>query len=398
MNDFSESAGGLGVYIHVPFCTRKCFYCDFNTYAGMEKLIDSYVDAADREIQFRFSAIPNKTLGIQSIFFGGGTPSLLSPDRIKRLIRSVAESVSGPAVFGPSTWEVTMEGNPEGLHPEYLARIREAGVNRLSIGVQSFSDTTLKDLGRIHDSNRAKDAVRQAESAGFENLSIDLMFGLPNQTVADWERDLKTALTLPVRHVSTYNLTIEEGTPFSKMHEGGRLPLPEEETQVRMYETAIEALTGAGFDWYEISNFAKPGFECRHNLIYWRNRDYLGIGPGAVSYINGVRSKNLDDPKTYIETLRTGKDAIQSEEWLDAAGTMGETVMLTLRLLKGLDLAEFETRFGKPIGAFYPTQIETLTQQGFLQQTGGRLRLTRNGVLFSNEVFQEFLTVTPKNK
>lgn len=389
MNKSQSPDPGTGVYIHVPFCTKRCHYCDFNTVSGQENLINRYVESLVREMERRLSPLAEAGRRVRSVFFGGGTPSLLAPDQIGRLIRCV-----GNHLPGADGAEITLEGNPEGLHPETLAGFRQAGVNRLSIGVQSFSDATLKSLGRIHNSIRALEAVRTASDLGFENISVDLMFGLPGQSPEDWEKDLDTVLTLPVRHISAYNLIVEEGTPFSRWERENRLRLPSEEGQVRMYETAIDRLAGAGFQWYEISNFAKPGFACEHNLIYWHNREYVGIGAGAVSYLGGARYQNVRETVAYLDSVASAEGPATFVERLEEEETIGETVMLNLRLIGGFDLLEFQSRFGISFRDRYPSEIDRLMRLGLIHVNGTQIRLTRHGVLLSNEVFREFLSVS----
>jgi oxygen-independent coproporphyrinogen-3 oxidase len=274
---------GTAAYVHIPFCLRKCLYCDFNSYPGMEDLFLPYVEALRREIK----AACSSDTEIPSIFFGGGTPTLLPPE----LLSSVLEALK--ASFNVlSDAETSTEANPGTVTRGFLERLRSAGFNRLSLGVQSLFENELARLGRIHTPEEAIQAFNDARAAGFANINLDLMYGIPEETRNSWRRTLQRVLELGPEHISLYSLSIEEGTPFFRMYNSGDLELPGSEAEADMYEEAIRILTGAGFVHYEISNFARPGFQCRHNVTYWKNEPYFGFGAGAASFLGGVRRTN----------------------------------------------------------------------------------------------------------
>jgi len=269
--------------------------------------------------------------------------------------------------------------------------MQRAGFNRLSVGVQAFDDTLLMALDRFHTAGEAENALTMARQAGFTNLNLDLMFGLPLQTMTHWQATLERALALGTEHLSLYALTLEAGTRFERLYAGGKLELPDEDDELAMYERSIEILTAAGYEHYEVSNFARPGFRSRHNQVYWRNKEYLGFGPGAVSYVGGRRWKRERLPNRYTEKVETGQDLSVESEALDEAGTLGETLMLGLRLRDGLPMQNIRDRFGvEPLTRFAP-QIENLTRRGLLEIRNDVLRLTHSGLLLANDALSEFL-------
>ncbi|RPJ86012.1 MAG: radical SAM family heme chaperone HemW, partial [Acidobacteria bacterium] len=285
------SSRGFGIYVHIPFCVRKCPYCDFVTAPGNREERVSYLDALQSEIR----ASEWRGYQARTIYFGGGTPSELGPPDLQRVIETVQD------VFGvPSGAECSIECNPGTLSKSKLARMRSMGFNRLSLGVQSFSDRFLRSLGRIHTSAEASEAYQLIRSARFDNVNLDLIFGLPGQTLEDWHKDLREALDLRPEHLSLYGLTIEPETEFGRLKQRGQFEEVDEELAASMYETAVDLCAGAGYVQYEISNFALPGKECRHNLIYWHNEDYLGFGVSAASYVGGVRWSNVKDRAGYV--------------------------------------------------------------------------------------------------
>ena len=308
-------SGGLALYVHIPFCESKCPYCDFNTYAGIESLMSSYTGALAREIEQWGAWLGRPTLA--SLFFGGGTPSYLPARDLQRLMETIR------AAFDlPDAVEATLEANPGDCSPEHLAAMRGAGFNRISIGVQSFYDVELVMLGRRHDAAQAVQAVRDARKAGFDNVSIDLMFGLPEQSVATWERSVEQAVRLGTDHLSAYGLTLELGTPLEADVRLGRTPEPDSDLAAEMYLLAQRVLADAGFEQYEISNWAMPDRESVHNLAYWRSLPYLGVGPGAHSYLYdtgaldafGVRFANINPPRIYIERVNAWDVSRHSSE------------------------------------------------------------------------------------
>jgi oxygen-independent coproporphyrinogen-3 oxidase len=373
----------VGVYVHIPFCAKKCGYCDFNAYSGYKDGTKArYVDAICREIEARAESDTR----IPTIFFGGGTPTNLSAADLSRILQTIYRSFAVDADA-----EVTTEANPSDADEAYLSTLRAAGFNRLSFGVQTFNDRLLKTIDRIHSGDDARRAIASARSAGFTNVSLDLMFALPRQTMPDWERSLDSAIALEVTHLSMYALIVEEGTPFFARRERGKLTLPSENQEAAMFQRAIERATAAGYTHYEVSNYALPGFESQHNQIYWRNEEYFGFGAGAVSYLNGARQMNVRRPSAYIETVCEHGTAIADEERLTPAETMGETIMVGLRMTRGIHLDTFTARFGCRAEEVYAAPIAQFTANGLLEIAEGYLRLTRRGLFFANDVMAAFL-------
>lgn len=397
----------IGVYLHVPFCQKKCYYCDFNTYAGLAGLAPAYLAALRREIVLRAGQqTPLGVLGerpVRSVFIGGGTPTVLSGAELAGLLAALQEHFN----VLPDA-ELTVEANPGTIDAAKLAALRAAGVNRLSLGAQTFDAARLERLGRIHAPDDVRAGVAAARQAGFQNVSIDLIFGLPEQTVADWERDLAEAVALQPDHISAYSLIIEPGTPFHAWHEAGRLPVPDDDTVADMLAVTRQRLLAAGYEPYEISNYARPGRRSVHNQIYWRNEEYVGLGCGAVSYVGGRREMIVRDPVRYIEAL-TGPGAAAPDEAPAATGdaalgvplaeadvvdretAMAETVMLGLRLRDGLSDHDFYCRFGRRLGDTYRDAIARHTRLGLLEWDGERLRLTERGIGVANQVIVDFM-------
>ncbi len=380
----------LAIYVHVPFCARHCAYCDFNTYVekSQSALVVATVEAICRDIAQtgREQAALGETRPVPTVFFGGGTPTFLSGAQLAQILDAVRAAF---AVMPDA--EISSEANPGSSDAAKFDAMHAAGFNRLSIGVQSFDDNLLVALDRFHTSGEAESAFQMARAAGFANLNLDLMFGLPKQTPRLWQASLERALALEPEHLSLYALTLEPGTRFERLDAGGKLDLPDEDTELAMYERSIALLTQAGYEHYEVSNFARPGFRSRHNQIYWRNEEYLGFGPGAVSYLDGRRWKRERLPVRYAEKIATGADLTVESECLDADAALGETMMLGLRLRDGLPLARIRERFGlDPLVHFAP-QIARLSSQGLLTLEGETLCLTRSGLLLANTALAEFL-------
>lgn len=374
------------VYIHVPYCKSKCRYCNFNSYPGREDEFGNYVNALLAELELRSQHLSAAV--VPTVFFGGGTPTVIGAEMLGAILdRCPAEA--GLAVSPEA--EISIEANPETVSPPLLDALLAAGFNRISLGVQSFSDTALRRLGRIHSGAQAALAVRQAAEAGFRNISVDLMFGIPAQDIAGWEEDLEAALSLRPQHISAYGLAVEEKTPFARLLKLGLISLPDEEACCKMYSAAVEKLARAGYEHYEISNFALPGYRCRHNVNYWRNGSYLGLGAGAHSYLDGERSANVDDPGRYIAMAANAGSAVRFHEKLAPRAALGEALMLGLRLLEGIDMEEYTGRYGVDFQQEFGGTVAELVCQGFMEMEGGRLKLTRRGVLLSDEVFQKFL-------
>ena len=392
----TEHALPFAIYVHIPFCVRHCAYCDFNTYVekAQSVIVHATVEAICKDIaqasrEVEETASGSRRLGerpIRTIFFGGGTPTFLEGAQLERIVRAIRDHFT----LLPDA-EISSEANPGSSDAARFERMQGAGFNRLSIGVQSFDDTLLVALDRFHTAGEAENALRLAQKAGFDNLSLDLMFGLPKQTTGLWEASLDRALALGTTHLSLYALTLEAGTRFERLHAGGKLDLPDEDAELEMYERSIALLSEAGYEHYEVSNFARPGFRCRHNLVYWHNEEYLGVGPGAVSYVAGRRWKRERLPARYIQKVNTGADLAVESEQLTLEETLGETIMLGLRLRDGLPLSRLRDRFHiDPLLRFAP-QLERLTQRGLLVLDADTLRLTHHGLLLANDVLSEFL-------
>lgn len=373
----------FSVYFHIPFCLRKCPYCDFYSVAGIQEHLDGYVGAMERQL-----ASPNaggfQTEGIcSSVFFGGGTPSLMTPSQVGRLLDAVARR------FGFMTdAEITLEANPGTVTPEKLSGWRAAGVNRLSLGAQSFDDRYLTALGRIHNVADIVRGIRWAREAGFANLNLDLIFSLAGQDARDLEKQLERALDFAPQHLSLYGLGIEAGTPFGELEEQGAQLAADEEDWERMYRAAHELLTEHGFRHYEISNYALAGCECRHNLRYWRRGTSLGIGAGAHGFNAqgyGVRYAIPPDWQSYVR----GDVVAQELENFDRRQAMAETLYLGLRTAEGISLAEFEKRFGLKLEEAFSQELEQTST--FLEEHEGRLRMRFSGWLIYDTLIQRFL-------
>ncbi|MDO8684316.1 MAG: radical SAM family heme chaperone HemW [Armatimonadota bacterium] len=367
-------------YIHIPFCISKCHYCDFNSYPGMGEVFDSYAAAVRKEINL---AADGQAV---TLYIGGGTPTVMTEQHIYSIVEAVKIGLSLSNMA-----EATIEANPATVDASKLEGLLTAGLNRISFGAQTFEDALLGAIGRKHTAADIYRCVTDARLVGFNNISLDLIYSLPKQTVDGWRDTLRQAVNLAPEHVSLYELTIEHGTPFAEMLAQGKLQLPSEEQQIEMYAAAESMLEAAGYEHYEISNFAMPGHRCQHNEFYWRNEEYYGFGAGAASYINGQRMKNVAYTSDYISRVTETGSAVETSEELSIEGQMGETVMLGLRLLEGVDLMAFRQRFGMELDKIYEKELERLTQQGLVEFCDSRLRLTHRGVLLSNEVMAEFV-------
>jgi oxygen-independent coproporphyrinogen-3 oxidase len=379
----------LALYLHVPFCRRRCSYCDFNTYAGLEHLIGPYTAALATEIRRA-----GRGERAATIFLGGGTPSILPIALAADLLAACRDAFAVEADA-----EISLEANPGTVDADKLAGLRRLGVNRLSFGVQSAHAAELELLGRLHTFEQAAEAVHMARVAGFDNLSLDLIYGLPRQSLAHWQATLNAAIDLSPDHLSAYCLTVEDGTPLAEWVATGHAPEPDPDLAAEMYELAAAALGAAGFTHYEISNWARPGRECRHNLVYWRNGEYLGFGAGAHSHRN-VRSRrepverrwwNVLAPAEYIARVEAGRSAEAGGEEVSPTQAMGETMMLGLRLRDGISADVFYTRFGRALGEVYGRELDELTTQGLVEWDERCVRLTARGRLLGNQVFMWFV-------
>ena len=390
----SELLQTVSLYLHIPFCHTRCYYCDFNTYAGMLPLREPYVRALLTEIALTgaMAQLPDgKPRRARTIFFGGGTPSLLSVEQITRLLDAcrTAFAVDEDA-------EITLEANPGTLSLEQLRGLRAAGINRLSLGGQSFDAELLKTLGRIHSPAEIVQAVEHAREAGFTSINVDFMFGLPGQTMRHWQQTLDQAMALHPEHLSLYSLIVEEGTPFHAWAQEGRITPGDEDLCADMYEYADELLLKHGYVNYEISNWARPGHASRHNLTYWQNLPYLGMGAGAYSFFGGRRFSDVRDPHEYVRLLKAGQRPEAESETVEYTQEMSETAFLALRTAMGLHLPTFEQRFGLPFSQFVGDRLRVVEEAGLLESTldageGEWLRLSKRGRLLGNEVFLRLL-------
>ena len=375
----------LGLYIHIPYCIHKCGYCDFNSHPIKQDEMDHYIDALVAEMKHYAKTYSNTNI-IRTIFLGGGTPTTLTVYQLERILK---ECVSEFTVASDA--EITIEANPATIDIEQLKSIRQTGYNRISIGVQSFDKAELKLLDRAHGPEEIHSTVDRARKAGFDNLSLDLMFAVPNQSLSSWESNLNKALEKNPEHLSTYNLTIEQGTAFSKLQSNGKLIMPDDDHQLELYKRTIERLTKKGFHHYEISNFARRGKECKHNITYWENKNTLGLGAGASSYMNGTRFKNINLPAHYIRQVKEKKIAVEHSETLEPRQAMGETIMLGLRLLQGISIHQFEKRFQISFINLFRNIISALKEKELVIIEKDYLRLSQKGLFWADSVILEFI-------
>jgi oxygen-independent coproporphyrinogen-3 oxidase len=374
----------LGLYVHIPFCRFKCTYCDFNAYAGMRSLYEPYARAVKSQISNFKSQISNARA--ETIYFGGGTPSLLPQPFLAEIVSACRESFDVP----PEA-EISLEANPGTVDANYLEGLRALGVNRLSLGVQSAHQSELDFFKRGHSFADAVESVRLARAAGFANLNVDLIYGLPQQTMALWQETVDRALGLAPDHVSMYCLTVEERTTLALWVRRGKTPLPDDDLAADMVLWADERLASTGLMRYEVSNWARPGRQCQHNLVYWRNAPYLGFGAGAHSSFNGQRFWNVDHPREFVQRIEAEQSAVAGSEVIGRELEMGETMMLGLRLVEGVSLARFESRFGLKLTDVYSRELEALQRQELIEMDETGVRLTRRGWLLGDRVFSAFL-------
>ena len=373
------STADIGIYIHIPFCVHKCNYCDFNSYAGMEDTIEAYFDALIREIR-TFSR--TRRLSADTVYLGGGTPSCVDTKYITAVLDEIFTSFN---IMKES--EISMECNPGTVTGRELSALRGAGINRLSIGLQSTDDKMLAALGRIHSLRDFEDCFSAARGAGFDNISADLMYGLPNQTAEHWHKTLERAAAFGAEHLSCYSLKIEEGTPFYTMG----VAVPDDDTVADMYADCVEFLGGRGYARYEISNFAKSGFESRHNLKYWRCDDFIGFGAGAYSCMNGSRFSNIGNVDGYIRSVNSKGNAAENTSVLEKSDRMSEFVFLGLRCEKGIDVREFARRFGCDIFDVYGEPLKKYIKLGFIIHDDPTLRLSHDAFFVSNTILADFV-------
>lgn len=367
----------LSIYIHIPFCMAKCAYCDFLSFPGKTDYFDKYVKALCGEIKSCAKELSDYNAA--TIFFGGGTPTVLSAEALNKILSAVRTNYNVD-----KNSEITVEANPETVDLGKLSALRQGGFNRISFGVQAWQNRLLKKIGRIHSSQKAERAFFDARNAGFENINIDLMFALPEQSIADWEESLQKTIALNPEHISCYSLILEEGSRF---FEDKSIVLPDDETDRAMYYAAKTAFKNAGYKHYEISNFSKADAESRHNSVYWTGGDYMGFGLGAHSLIGGNRFHNTANLQKYI----TGKHEKEDCEVLTTNDRQAEFMILGLRLLDGISKREFSKRFGKALDEVYGNEITECKNQGLLAQDDERIFLTEKGIDLSNMVFVKFL-------
>lgn len=383
----------LAIYLHIPFCQARCTYCDFNTFAGLARLMAPYLRALQREIRLVGGA------GVHSadtLYFGGGTPSLVPAHDLAATLETCAAAFA----VAPDA-EISLEANPGTVSLDYLRALRGAGVNRLSLGMQSANARELRLFGRQHTLADVRAAVRMARAAGFDNVNLDLIYGIPRQTLRAWQHSLNEALTLDPEHLSLYSLSIEEGTPLHRRVVVGELPAPDPDRAADLYEWASNHLAAAGYEQYEISNWARPGFACRHNVHVWRNYPYLGFGAGAHGYAGSTRYANVTWPATYIARIEAQQQplpfplsaAADEVHTVDEQQAMAETMLMGLRLVQeGVAARDFRQRFGRDLWDVYGAQLDRLIGVGLLERTpDGRVRLTPRGRLLGNRVFVEFV-------
>lgn len=370
------------VYVHVPFCAHRCGYCDFTLIARRDDLIGDYLASLEREIER--TSLPLKPT-IETLFFGGGTPTHLSPDELSRLFGVVAQHFH----LAPDA-EVSVEANPLDLTDEKIKRLAELGVNRISLGVQSFSSDALKILERDHQPDQIRDVVRRLES-NFNNISFDLIFGVPGQSLENWRDTLQQAIDLKPTHLSTYGLTFEHGTAFWTRRERGEMANIPEDLERDEYALAMEMLPAAGYEQYEISNFAQAGFECRHNHVYWSGDEYWAFGPGAARYLHGRRETNIRSVLGWLARLESGRSPVADEEELTAEHRARELVYLGLRRNRGVDREQFRSKTGFDLDQLFHQTIEQQAQLGFLHSDEKVIRLTKEGRFVADRVVMEFL-------
>ena len=369
-------------YIHIPFCATKCYYCAFNTYTFHKEQAETYLQALETEMELYAS----ETDSLQTIFIGGGTPSILSAKALTQLFADIHRNFT----VHPDA-EITVECNPGTVDSEKLSVLRDSGVNRLSFGLQAMQDETLKQLGRIHTVSEFLHSYHLARQHGFENINIDLIFALPEQTMVAWHHTLNEVISLEPEHISAYNLVMEEATPFYEQWQAGELHLPHEDIEADMFQYTIETLTSHGFSHYEICNFAKPNHFAKHNLVYWNNHACIGLGVGACGYINGVRYTNIRGIAPYIDALRQHDKPISDTEYLSGHAEKAETLMLALRKREGISLENYRKRFGEEIEVAFGEILNKWIGLHLIEETDTHLKLTDRGLFLANEVFLELM-------
>ena len=375
-----------GVYIHIPFCHQICNYCDFNKFYFKNQPVDEYIEALGKEIALATQKNPESFRHIETIFLGGGTPTALSPQQLDKLLTLIHTYIPMNSVT-----EFTSEANPDELSSEKLQVLFDGGVNRLSMGVQSFDQGLLQKIGRTHSNEHVYETINLAKKIGFQNISIDLMYGLPGQSMVQWKDSLEKALALDLPHFSAYSLIVEPKTIFYNQYAKGKRLLPTEDLDADMYEVLLQQMELHGLQQYEISNFAKPGYHSEHNKIYWDNDEYAGFGAGAHGYLAGIRYSNHGPLKKYMETVLAGEIPIVHEHGVSQAEKREEQMFLGLRKTEGVKHKIYEEKLKTSIVAHYDSVLKELVSKGLLEHDDVGVRLTRKGRFVGNEVFQQFL-------
>ncbi|HII4513018.1 radical SAM family heme chaperone HemW [Clostridium perfringens] len=373
----------ISLYIHIPFCAQKCLYCDFPSFARKDHLRKAYIEALNKEIISLREKHNN--LEINTIFIGGGTPSVLEANELECLLKEVAKLNMAKDI------EYSIECNPGNLTEEKLEVMKKYGVNRISMGLQAKQDNLLKGLGRIHNYKTFKENFLLAKKVGFNNINVDLMFGLPNQSLNEWEETLREIISLEPAHISAYSLIIEEGTAFYNLYENDKLKLPTEEEERKMYHLAKKILEENGFNQYEISNYAKEGKECRHNLAYWNMDNWIGVGSAAASYINGKRIKNISSVEEYINSIKDKGEAVEEIINNSKNDNMEEFMFMGLRKINGIGENEFKNRFSMNINDVYGEILNKYIGEGLLIRESGSIFLSEKGIEISNVIMADFL-------
>lgn len=374
------------LYIHIPFCVKKCFYCSFNSCVGDYSFISAYVNALQKEIFQLAKTTRCKNEQLDTIFIGGGTPTCL-PAKDLALILAQCHRVFNVSIGA----EISVEANPGTIDTDYLEILLKAGVTRLSLGVQSFDDRMLYKLGRVHNSRQAIQALSDAKQAGFNNINIDLMYGLPGQQPSTWRESLEKILSIKPQHLSLYQLTVEENTPMFNMIESGEVSPPVEEDILLMDEMTLDMCISTGFEQYEISNYCLKGFRCRHNINYWRNTDYYGVGASAVSCIDGCRKKRVQSPREYIEAMRSNRDLVIETEILSCERSFRETVVMGLRMVEGVCVNHLHNKYGMDTVQYYGSTLKRLLDEELVDLSETHLFITKKGWAFSNRIMAELV-------
>lgn len=374
-----------GLYLHIPFCRSKCGYCAFNSVAASQSEADAYLDLLAKEVA-TWATLPwSRSQTFTTIFIGGGTPTLASAAKLAAILNLCRRHF---AIADQA--EISMEANPDSIDLDSLTILGEAGVNRLSIGVQSFNDTILKTLNRAHTADQAVEAVDTARKSGFSNLNLDLIYGLPGQSLANWQNDLEQALSLGPQHLALYELTVEPGTAFARRREKAGLALPDEDLVADMEESTAALLAGC-LERYEISNYAQPGYQCRHNITYWHNGSYLGLGAGAVSCLDGLRLTNEPNPQRFMDLIREKTTTIRQAEGLSPKGRFRESMIMGLRLLAGIDLPALEARLQLTAREVYGNLLADLEDEGLLLSDNSMIRLAPNYLAVANQILSKLV-------